>query len=279
MKACLRVALLAMGCTLALRAQEPTLAEVMRRVHTYVTDYEDHVLSGMVAQETYHQQVFEGDGTVKEERRLVSEYVILQLPPDEAWYGFRNVIEVDGKPQPERVHRLEEIFASTEGNPVAQAMQLAEESAQFNLGGVYRTVNLPTFVLSFLRPANRKRLTFEPAGREDVDGTPTWIVSYREQKDSAFIATPRGKGLKASGRFWAEPVSGRVLRTELVVGPDRGTPWRAHILVNYRPMPENGAWLPAEMSEVYDNPRKARAGRITGEASYANYRRLEVRKK
>jgi hypothetical protein len=26
----------------------------------------------MVAQETYHQQVFEGDGTVKEERRLVA---------------------------------------------------------------------------------------------------------------------------------------------------------------------------------------------------------------
>ena len=185
---------------------------------------------------------------------------------------------MDGKPQPERVHRLEEIFASSEGNPVAHAMQLAEESAQFNLGRVYRTVNLPTFVLSFLRPANRKRLTFESAGSEDVDGTPTWIVSYREQKDSSFIATPGGKGLKASGRFWAEPASGRVLRTELVVGPDRATPWRAHILVNYKPMPENGVWLPAEMREVYDNPRKARAGRITGEATYANYRRLEVRR-
>ena len=43
--------------------------------------------------------------------------------------------------------------------------------------------------------------------------------------------------------------------------------------------PENSAWLPAEMREVYDNPSKAQAGRITGEASYANYRRLEVRKK
>ena len=51
MHACLRVAVLAMGCTLALSAQEPALPEVMRRVHTYVTDYEDHVLSGMVAQE------------------------------------------------------------------------------------------------------------------------------------------------------------------------------------------------------------------------------------
>ena len=166
----------------------------MRRVHTYVTDYEDHVLSGMVAQETYHQQVFEGDGSVKEERRLVSEYVILQLPPDEAWYGFRNVIEVDGKPQPERVHRLEEIFASSQSNPVEQAMQLAEESAQFNVGGVYRTVNLPTFVLSFLRPANRKRLTFEPGGREDLEGTPTWIVATVSRRTRRSSPHPKARG-------------------------------------------------------------------------------------
>jgi hypothetical protein len=275
----LRIALLAAVCVITAGAQEPTLPELLRRVHIYVTDYEDHVLSGMVAQETYHQQVFDGDGSVKQERRLVSEYVILQLPPDEAWYGFRNVIEVDGTPQPERVHRLEEIFASSESDPVEHAMQLADESAQFNVGGVYRTVNLPTFVLSFLRPANRKRLTFEPGGREDIEGTPTWIVSYREQKDSSFIATPNGKGLKASGRFWAEPSSGRVMRTELVVGPDRGTPWKGQIVVSYKYMTQNDSWLPAEMREVYENPRKASAGKITGVATYADYRRMDVRRR
>src|SRR5262249_61801794 len=102
MGACRHVALFAAIATLAAVAQEPPLPDLMRRVHEYVTTYEDHVLSGMVAQETYHQQVFRRDGSVKEERRLVSEYVILQLPPDEAWYGFRNVIEVDGQPQPGR---------------------------------------------------------------------------------------------------------------------------------------------------------------------------------
>jgi hypothetical protein len=209
---------------------------------------------------------------------LVSEYVILQLPPDEAWYGFRNVIEVDGKPQPERLHRLEEIFASTRPDPVGQAMQLAGESAKFNVGAVYRTVNLPTFVLSFLRPANRKRLTFDAAGREEIDGTPTWIVSYRETKESSFISTPTGKGLKATGRFWAEPSTGRVMRTELNIGPERGAPWKGQIVVSYQYDQQSDAWLPATMREVYENPRKASDGRITGDATYANYRPLASRK-
>jgi hypothetical protein len=279
MEVCLRVALVAAIATLAGAAQEPTLPDVLRRVHEYVTTYEDHVLSGMVAQETYHQQVFGRDGSVKKERRLVSEYVILQLPPDEAWYGFRNVIEVDGQPQPEREHRLEEIFASSEGDPVERAMQLADESAKFNVGAVYRTVNLPTFVLSVLRPANRKRLTFESAGREEIDGTPTWIVGYREQKESSFISTPEGRGLKVSGRFWAEPSTGRVVRTELNVGPERGTPWKGQIVVDYKYDEQSDAWLPAEMREVYENPRKPKDGRITGEATYGEYRRLATRKR
>jgi hypothetical protein len=278
MSAWVRVTLLAVVTTAAVVAQDPTLPDVMRRVHEYVTTYEDHVLSGMVAQEIYHQQVLDAAGSVREERRLVSEYVILQLPPDEAWYGFRNVIEVDGKPQPERLHRLEEIFASTRPDPVGQAMQLAGESAKFNVGAVYRTVNLPTFVLSFLRPANRKRLTFDSAGREEIDGTPTWIVSYRETKESSFISTPTGKGLKATGRFWAEPSTGRVMRTELNIGPERGTPWKGQIVVSYKYDQQSDAWLPAAMQEMYENPRKASDGRITGDATYANYRPLALRK-
>jgi hypothetical protein len=278
MSAWVRVTLLAVVTTAAVVAQDPTLPDVMRRVHEYVTIYEDHVLSGMVAQEIYHQQVLDGAGSIREERRLVSEYVILQLPPDEAWYGFRNVIEVDGKPQPERLHRLEEIFASTRPDPVGQAMQLAGESAKFNVGAVYRTVNLPTFVLSFLRPANRKRLTFDSAGREEIDGTPTWIVSYRETKESSFVSTPTGKDLKVTGRFWVDPSTGRVMRTELNIGPERGTPWKGQIVVSYQYDQQSDAWLPATMREVYENPRKASDGRITGDATYANYRPLALRK-
>jgi len=273
----------ALAVTLALAvaagAQEPPILDLMRRVHAYVAVYEDHVLSGMVAEEIYRQQVLESDGSVRQQRRLVSEYVILQLPPDEAWYGFRNVIEVDGEPLPDRAHRLEEIFTSQRTNhPVDDAMQLAEESAQFNVGNVYRTVNLPTFVLSFLRPANRKRLAFEDAGREEIEGTPTWIVSFREQKDSSFIATPKGKDLKTRGRFWAEPSSGRVIQTELDLGPDRGIPWKAKIVVTYRRVAERDAWLPAEMHETYENTRQRRPERVTGEATYANYRPITVRK-
>src|SRR5262249_16995881 len=70
-----------LAVTVVAGAQEPPVLDVMRRVHAYVAVYEDHVLSGMVSEEIYRQQVLASDGSVRQERRLVSEYVILQLPP------------------------------------------------------------------------------------------------------------------------------------------------------------------------------------------------------
>jgi hypothetical protein len=39
-------------------------------------------------------------------------------------------------------------------------MEIAKESARFNLGDLYRTVNVPTPALGFLRSASRNRFVF-----------------------------------------------------------------------------------------------------------------------
>ena len=57
-----------------------TLTEVMRRVHEYVGVYEDHELSTVMARERYHQQWLAADATIKGERTLLSDYLLLQLP-------------------------------------------------------------------------------------------------------------------------------------------------------------------------------------------------------
>ena len=76
-------------------SQTPTLAEVMRRVHEYVTVYEDHELSTVIAHERYYQQLFDGKGTPQAERTLLSDYLLVQLP-DEDWVALRDVYDVDG---------------------------------------------------------------------------------------------------------------------------------------------------------------------------------------
>ena len=248
----------------------------MLRAHAYVVEYE-HDLSGIVAEERWHQRIVRHDGATQRERILQSDYLVFQLLPEEDWFAFRDVFEVDGEPVGNREERFRELFARGPASVVEHAMEIAAESARYNLGDVYRTINLPTFVLAFLRPSNRSRFVFEKLGEETIYGTPTWVMSYREIKEPTFIRTRLGKALKSHGRLWIDPMTGRLVRSELVTGGDRTVPERATIVVTYGPQPALGLWVPIEMSEVYDNPRKKNASRITGSATYSRFRRSEMK--
>ena len=172
-------------------AQTVTFAEVMRRVHAYVVVYQDHELSTIMARERYHQQWLDGRAQRQGQRTLLSDYVLLQLP-DEDWVAVRDVYEVDGTAVAERTARLKSTFHRALGAVGSASDDDGEESARFNLGELYyRTVNLPTFALRVLSPANRKRFAFEKAGEEQVDGRTTWIVALRETKGPTFSARAR----------------------------------------------------------------------------------------
>jgi len=259
----------------AVVAQGLKLDDVMRRAHLYIVEYEDR-LSHVLAEERYEQRIVDPGGATLHKRTLVSDYVVFQIPPDESWYAFRDVFEVDGEPVRDRQQRLQELFARRSADTVAQAMKIAEESARHNIGDVPRTINLPTFPLSFLRPANRSRFRFEKLGEEVADGVLAWVIGYRETKNPTFISTTAGVELKAHGRFSLDPTDGRLFRSELVTGGDRALAERATITVMYRPDPNLGLWVPGEMQELYDNPRRRKAANVIhGRATYSNYRRVE----
>ena len=121
---------------------------------------------------------------------LESDYGIIQLPGDLEWLGFREVLPVDGKPVPDSAHRLAEIFAvtvrlkpdTTKGAEttrgagatasLSQARRIAEESARYNVGPIYRTINDPSFVLEFLDGRNGHRMRFSKNGEETVGDSP-----------------------------------------------------------------------------------------------------------
>jgi len=75
--------------------------------------------------------------------------------------------------------------------------------------------------------------------------------------------------LPATGSFWIEPLTGRVLKSVMRTGE----PIAGEITVNYRRSDTIGLWVPAEMREVY----KRRGGNLTGRASYSNFRRFQVK--
>ena len=110
-----------------------TFAEIMRRAHGYVTQYEDHELSTVIARERYHQQWLDVDAKIKGERTLLSDYLLLQLP-NEDWVAVRDVYEVDGTAVTDRAARLKALFAGPRQELSERVMRMAEESARYNLG-------------------------------------------------------------------------------------------------------------------------------------------------
>ncbi len=257
--------------------QTPTLAEVMRRVHEYVTVYEDHQLSTVIARERYHQQLLAADATIKAERTMLSDYVLIQLP-NEDWVALRDVYEMDGVAVGDRTARLKTLFAGPRRQLSERAIKMAKESARFNLGDLYyRTMNLPTFALRMLRPAERKRIVFSKTGEEQVDNTMTWVVAFQETKGPTFSAMPDGDDIPAHGRFWVDPTTGVVARSEMILGGTEGLPARATITVTYQLEPSLGFRLPVEMRENYDNPGRKGDDVVTALATYSDFRRFDWR--
>lgn len=249
-----------------------TFADVMRRAHEYVTIYEDDKLSSVIAHERYYQQVLDRHGKIKEERTLLSDYLLVQLP-DEDWVAVRDVYEVDGTTVADRGARLKTLVAGPREQLSDRVVKMAEESAHFNLGDLYyRTLNLPTFALRILRPASRKRMVFEKAGEEEVDGTSAWVVAFRETKGPTFTATPDGADVPAHGRLWVDPHTGTVLRSEMIIGGTRRVSARATITVSYAHDASLGFRVPAEMRERYDHPRRTKDDVVVALATYSDFR-------
>ena len=102
------------------------------------------------------------------------------------------------------------------------------------------------------------------------------MVGYREIPfdGTSFIETQNGDALLARGRFWIEPTSGRLVRSELVTG-DARVELTAHISVDYGWFPSVNLWLPARMHEAYEaTDASRRSPTITGSATCSNYRLL-----
>lgn len=150
-----------------------------------------------------------------------------------------------------------------------------------------RTVNTPTLALVFLDPQYRARFRFERTGdqvAETVRGAAAdgetakftgtgdvWVVAYQETGQDSLIGTGAGLNLPASGRFWIEPATGRIIITELHL---RNARIDALVDVRYDLSPAVDLLVPALMRERYRDP--GRNDVIEGTATYSRVRRFNV---
>ena len=247
-------------CLAGYALQAPPLGTVLSRARDYIQQYE-RTLGMMIARETYVQRVpIQGASTPTRggfaplefrRQRLLSDFLMVRLESEgDQWMGFRAVLEVNGRPVPDRLERLQELLAGPPVTVVERWRALAEESARYNIGSVARSTNVPTFALLVLREANRDRFVFEHADDARVEGLRVWVIRYREQASPTIIRDRRGGNVFAHGRLWIDPTDGRLVRTEMRTG-DNDSAVRSEITVRYRPEAALGVWMPHEMKERY----------------------------
>jgi hypothetical protein len=266
----------------------PTLATVLQRAAAYVADF--HLqLAGVVAEERYVQEVKAfpkraGQLVNPMRSELHSDLLLVRPANGGNWTEFRDVFEVNGLPVRDRSDRLTRLFL--EGSPSAQEQigKILDESSRFNIGDIKRNINTPVFALQILEQANQRRFKFKrtsdrvPATvtkQEAVAGVfraeaEVWAVEFEEKQSGTLIKTERLRDLPSRGRFWIDPLTGRVLMSELIA---KNRQIAATVDVSYQSEPLVGFLVPVEMRENYQDRR---GSHIEGVAEYGRFRQFQV---
>jgi hypothetical protein len=264
-----------------------SLPILLERAGTFVADYERQI--SMVVAEEHYTQTSRGDGSEPAERRILRSDVLVVDAGPVGWLGFRDVFEVDGRPVRDHQNRLLDLVVSPVPDALAQARRMADEGARFNLGGAVRTISMPTLALVFLRKDEQRRSIWKLGDRKKVDGHEAVELRFAERERPGMISTRDGAA--ARGRFWIEPDSGRVVRSEFMID---SAGMSGSVIVTFGPAPKITPWLPLTMDDDYRSSTQTAAPgaaqssaasraetsvpavHIEGHATYRNFRTFGV---
>jgi hypothetical protein len=278
-QAALTALIITLGLVRIGAAQQPAALDVvLARLGAYLLDYETKVFE-LVAEERYKQWVkrrsgYGGDTILR--RNLRSTYFLVRLPDGHAWFGFRDVVHVDGRDVTREGRPMAQVLSERTASAYDEALAIMRGNAKYNIGDIYRTINVPLQALDLLHPQNRTRLDFHADGRGRVGDQEAAIVAFQERSVPTLptlVSDGFGGELLARGRVWIEPATGAVLRTELGFNGRAARFLKdSSIRVDYRRDPKLQVLLPTEMEETYGLEIEV----LHGEATYRNYRRFET---
>jgi hypothetical protein len=266
----------AMLGTLALRPPD-TSDPVLRRAIGYVATFEE-TFSAVTWHERYEQEDHESGGigpagpriTHVYKRLLEAHLLLVWLPRDASWVAVRDVVSVDGKPRPADDRPIERLSSGDSSITTAELMTLAAENGRYNIGRILRTFNEPTLTLTFLDDHYRQRFTFQRGDEETRPQGRARLFSFVEEERPTVIRNENGD-VPASGTFWIDEATGRVLQTMMIVST---RDVRASMLVHYGPHPDFDVFVPLDMHERYDSKN---GDTVTTVATYTDFRRFEAK--
>jgi hypothetical protein len=248
----------------ATRAQETDgVAALVAKAGAYVAEFEKQ-FSAVVGEERQTQRVVRADGSIKKQRDLVSDLLLVKV--GENTLQFRDVIMVDGRAVRDRQERLRKLFLGAPQTAVKQAQAIGKESARYNIG-FERGLEGLMFPLIIVRPEVASGFRFAPT----TDG-----VSFEEFRSPSLIGEV-GRGARRDmflkGRLAIEPERGRVLSASLVAANDG---LEITIDVRYREDATLHLLVPVDLHERYRKTTKPKDDRLEVTASYKNFRQFHV---
>jgi hypothetical protein len=268
-RTCLVVAVAAAAAAalvLPVRAAGPDLQTVLDRATAYelkfIKDFEN-----VVAEELYVQEL----SSPRRKRTIRSDYLFVRYPDVDGLMALRDPFEVDGKAvrDAESADRMMKLFTSPVPNAALRARALAEEGARFNLLDI-GTLNNPVLTMVFLQSNYRARFRWNLAGIDKDLGPTIRTVRFEEFRIPSILKMGANQDMLSRGLIWVDEETGRVVKTRLQIGPFRIPP---EIVTTFRPNPELGIDVPAEMKDWYPD----RQGDLRGVATYGRFRRFGVK--
>lgn len=214
------------------------------------------------------------DVVVKQRRQTRSDVLLVQLP-DQGWAAFRDTFEVNGRMRRERDDRLRKLFLEQSDDSRRQLRRINLASADWNLGGFYRDINLPTSAVFLIHPRNQRRFTFSAGAVEASPSGGCRRVSFKESTKPTVLRTIRGDDVPLAGQACID-AGGVIWRTRLNLDPRYTT--RGIIDVTYRRDEQVDVLVPEQMWEWYylATDEEGRPMYVESRATYSNLRRFTV---
>ncbi len=243
--------------SIPLEAQKvPPVADVLRVTGEYLASYASR-LSGVALEEEYTLREVSGS-RVGLTRRITSDVVLVGQGGNILY--LRDPFAVDTNPLRDRVPRIATLLMKPSEAAWARVIDYTREFIKYFEDDFVLRLNEPTLTLRFLAPDNQPRVTYKIDGQKKIGGVETVVLKFQETKtrEAAYILDTPGKAI-ASGKFWIDPATGRVHRTELSV---RSESEGAHIVVDYAYQAPLDLWLPSSMTDTYEATERVGTGMV-----------------
>ena len=251
--------------SVASHAQDGDPTTALTRAKLYVAQFETD-LSAVVAEQRDRQRIIKPDGTVKRERVIVSD-ILLVRAGNSPWI-FRDITSVDGRPVTDRDERVRKLFLARSGSEsdIERIRKMDKEGSRFDIAarGGFSLLLLPIRILGPLAD----RFTFETTdnGLRFTEVKSPAIFRFRSQ----LAGTERDLFLRGAFTLDAQ---GRLLGSSLAA-PSEDI--EVTLDIRYAEDAATKLLLPAETRQVVYSPRRLKTDRSESVSTYTNFRRFQV---